>query len=532
PRLTVVSPILLALVVPAPARSQSQPSHPAAQVSERAIAAHLGYLADDALEGRAPGTRGERLSALYIAAQFRRLGLEPAGDTGTYFQHFAILGYRPSPPSAGSVDTAALAFGADFVARPSGGDTLLDLSAEAVFVGYGISAPAYRRDDYGATDVRGRIVVSLSGSPLAIDSSRTLGTYYGEDNYKRDEARRRGAAALLLLTHPARAAAWDSVSRRYHEPAWINAGGGDGLRLVGLLNPERANALARRNGATVAELARSADGGSLRPRSLGRIRLQTRGSIRARIQAMNVVGCLPGQAAGTGEVVLAGGHYDHLGIGPAVDGDSIYNGALDNASGTATLLAAAEALATSGVRPNRSVCFIAFGAEERGMLGSQAYVAAERNPGRIVAMLNIDGANLWGRTRDIAVLGDDQTTLGARFRSAVAAEGLSVTVHPIEVRQRFFFRSDHISFARAGIPSLFLRRGNQLVEGGVPLWEQRWQDYYGTRYHKPSDHVLSWHSPAGAAQQARVMVRVLLDVANDPERPAWEQASEFRALIP
>ncbi|MBI4500891.1 MAG: M20/M25/M40 family metallo-hydrolase [Gemmatimonadetes bacterium] len=333
---------------------------------------------------------------------------------------------------------------------------------------------------------------------------------------------------MLFAAHPDRGAVnWDSWSRRYLAFGWIRGDDPDPLKLVGLLHPTRADSLARGTGTSFEALARAADVTTFRPRSLGGIRLRTQGTIDQRVTAMNVVGCLPGQNR-QNEMVLLGGHYDHLGIGPAENGDSIYNGALDNASGTATLLGAAEALAASGVRPNRSICFIAFSAEERGLLGSQAFVARERNPGRIVAMVNIDGANVWGRTRDVAVLGADQSTLGETFRRAAAAEGLTVTVHPIEVRQRFYFRSDHISFARVGIPSLFVRRGKELEDGGAVVWQQRFDEYYGTRYHKPGDHILPWHTTTGTAQQARVMLRVALDVANDPGRPTWVEASEFR----
>ena len=509
--------------------AQSPASHPATMVSERIIDAHWRFLADDALEGRAAGSRGEWLAAQYIAAQFRRLGYTPAGDSGTYTQRFPLLRYRPGKPTTSAADSSALRFGVDFVARPTKGDTVVDMRLEAVFVGYGVVAPRYGRDDYRATDLRGKVAVVLTGNPLTIDSSRTLGTYYGEENYKRDEARRHGAVAVLFINHPARGAVrWDSVSRGYQNAAWLRDDP-DPVRLVGRLNPVRAASLARGAGTSFEALARTADATTFRPKSLGTVGLATRGTIEQRLTASNVIGCLPGQDR-QDEMVLLGGHYDHLGIGPAENGDSIYNGALDNASGTATLLGAVEALAASGARASRSVCFIAFSAEERGLLGSQAFVARERNPGRIVAMLNIDGANVWGRTSDIAVLGMDQSTLGEAFRRAASDEGLSVTVHPIEVRQRFYFRSDHLSFARVGIPSLFVRRGKELEEGGAARWQERFDEYYGTRYHKPGDNILPWHTTTGTAQQARVMLRVALDVANDPGRPTWVEASEFRGV--
>jgi Zn-dependent M28 family amino/carboxypeptidase len=249
----------------------------------------------------------------------------------------------------------------------------------------------------------------------------------------------------------------------------------------------------------------------------------------SRSTTSNVLGRWDGRGSLANEAVLIGGHYDHFGIGTPVAGDSIYNGALDNASGTAAVLTAAEAFVRSGVRPRRSIVFIGFTAEESGLLGSQALVARPAIPlNRIAAILNMDVMNLYGRTRDVSALGTDQSTLGAVFTRAAAAEGLKVTVNQDALVRGAYFRSDHFPFAKAGVPGTSIENGKDYVGQPPDYGSKMEEDYTEKRYHQPSDEVLPTFKYDGAVQQLHVIVRTAVAVANADQQPTWNKTSEFR----
>jgi Zn-dependent M28 family amino/carboxypeptidase len=243
----------------------------------------------------------------------------------------------------------------------------------------------------------------------------------------------------------------------------------------------------------------------------------------------NVLGRWPGRGALASEAVLIGGHYDHFGISAPVNGDSIYNGAEDNASGTAAVLTAAEAFARSGVRTGRSIVFIGFTAEEAGLLGSQALVAKPTIPlSRVAAILNLDVMNLYGQTRDVSALGLDQSSLGGVFERAAAAEGLKVSVNQDALLRGSYFRSDHFPFAKAGVPGTSIENGEQYVGQPGDYGRKKQEEYTEKRYHQPSDEVLPSFKYDGAVQQLHVIVRTAVDVANAASQPAWKKTSEFR----
>ena len=541
-RLTLVS---LGLVLAGASSSSAQiiASRPAERVA-RAVRAdvlrgHMEFLASDALEGRGTGARGGELAAKYIAAQFERLGLEPAGESGTWFQPIPLSGRRFTS-SLAATGGRALDVDSEFVAYLPEAEDSAAVTADVVFLGYGIVAPEAGWDDYRGADVTGKIVLTLAGSPAGQNSSlfrRPARTDYGTREYKVDEAARHGAAgAFVIYRQPypapwsAIAGAWLGEQLRLESPA---AAAPDSFRVAGWINDSAAARLIRQAGESLDSLAAAAR----RPGFVARpLALSLTALVRARtreVPTVNVLARLRGSAQAGGSVVL-GAHYDHLGTGRPVDGDSIYNGALDNASGTAGMLAIAEAFVAAGARPVRSVLFAAFGAEEAGLLGSAAFVARPTVPlAEISAMLNLDGLNVLVPTKDIAALGADLSSVDVPFRAAAAAEGYSLTPKdsPImreALEQDFFNRSDQASFARAGVPVAFLYFGDQV--GALPpgSGKERLDEYLQHRYHQPSDDL---HQPLdyeAGARSLRVFARTLLALTDAAAPAQWKQASPYR----
>jgi Zn-dependent M28 family amino/carboxypeptidase len=509
-------------------------SRVAAAVDPKVIRAHLEFLADDALEGRKPGTRGGALAARYIAAQFERLGLEPAGDSGSYYHRVPIITLTPSPTLRMLVPKPSdLSYRKDYVLWSMRNDSVVSATADLVFVGYGIIAPEYDWNDYRGVDVKNKIVVALVNDPGLRDSTIFRGailTYYGRWTYKIEEARRQGAAGILLVhttesaTYPWTTvqSSWTGPQVRIEEPA-------SSLLVAGWLSTEAATRLFREGGQDLAQLTERAATRGFQAVPLG-IKLEA--NIRSEVSRSatnNVMARLPGRGGLAKEAVLIGGHYDHFGIGAPVDGDSIYNGAEDNASGTAAVLAAAEAFVRSGAHTGRSIVFVAFTAEESGLLGSQALVVRPTIPlKQIAAILNLDGMNLYGRTWDVSALGLDQSSLGSIFERAARAEGLAVSINRDALLQGSYFRSDHFPFARAGVPGTSIENGERYLGKPAEYGHDQKSEYIAKRYHQPSDQVLPWFTYDGAVQQLRVIVRTAVAVASAPTQPVWNKTSEFR----
>lgn len=540
PRLT--RSLLSLVLLPAALAAQDPPAPAttvARDISPTAFMAHLRYLSDDALEGRAPGTRGGDLAAKYIAAQFERLGLTPAGDSGSWYHRVPIVTHDPTPrlwqtevPSGRT--GVGLTYKEDYVAWSMRNDTSVSIASGVVFAGYGITAPEERWNDFEGVDVKGKIVVVLVNDPGLFDPAIFRGkalTYYGRWTYKIEEAARQGAAGILIVhTDESATYGWATVTGswtgeqvRLEKPAtsllfagWITQGAARRLFTAGGLDLDTLSARAVHQGFRAVPLNMS----------LG---AEVRSVIR-RSETVNVAARRPGTGPHKAEAVLVGGHYDHLGFGPAVNGDSIYNGAVDNASGVAGVLALAEAFVRSGVRTDRSVVFMAFGAEESGLLGSGAYVERPTIPLReIAAVINIDGLELLGRTRDIGALGRNQSSLGATFNRAAESEGLRVRDNPDADLRGYFFRSDHFPFVRAGVPALSLEAGTDFVGRPAGWGKQRQDTYNADRYHQPGDEMLPEYGPDGARQALRVVARVAVAIANAPRQPTWNPGSEFQS---
>src|SRR2546428_4297588 len=504
-------------------------------VDTAAMDAHLRFLASDLLEGRAPATRGGRLAAAYVAAQFQTLGLEPAGANGTYFQPVALVGMTPHPAFAwGKTGSApdSLVYRDAFVAWGERPEVDIAATGDVVFVGYGIRAPEWQWDDYKGADLRGKVLLMLVNDPGLVDSTVFLGkvlTYYGRWTYKLEEAARQGAAgAIMIHTTESATYPWEVVRGSWSvEQFKLDQPRSPSLAFAGWVTEVSARMALAKAGLNLDSLSQAAARRDFHPLSTGltaAVRIQ---SALRRVESENVAARLPGRDQRlASQAVLITAHWDHKGIGPMVRGDSIYNGAEDNASGVATILGTAKALMQLP-RPARAILFIATTAEESGLLGSEAYVQHPLIPlAQTAAVLNLDVTSVRGATRDIGALGMDRSTLGPVFEAAARAESLNVASQP-DVRGAFF-RSDHFPFARAGVPALSIKPGIDFV-GRPKGWGEEQENIYNQqRYHQPSDEYRSSFRYDGLAQEVRVTVRTALAVANNPQLPRWLPSSELQ----
>ena len=518
-------------------RAAAPDARVAMMVRADALWAPLKVLSDDLLEGRGTARRGGDLAVLYLASRFQDLGLEPAGDSGTYLQHVPIVALNPSPTFAvtGGAPARELKYRDEYVAWAERPDTLVQVNAEVVFVGFGIAAPEWQWDDYKGVDLKGKILLMLVNDPGLRDSSIFRGkilTYYGRWTYKLEEAARRGAVGALLMHNDTMATyGWQTVKNSWSGEQIRLDNPPTSLAFAGWLPQPVTADLLRARGLDLAQLMAAAQRRDFRPVPTG---LEVAVTVRSALQRMatvNVLGRLPGRdPVLKDELVVVSAHWDHFGIGQPVNGDSILNGALDNASGVATMLGVADAFVRSGLRPGRSLLFAAVAAEESGLLGSSWLAAHPPVPiAKVAADLNVDGANLYGVTRDISAQGADQSSLGGVFERAASAERLRVIVDSMALLRGGFFRSDHFPFSKAGVPSLSWGTGNDFV-GKPPAWGTEQKELYNRiRYHQPADNLLPWYTVDGALQQARVLVRVAWAVAAAARQPAWNPSSEFAA---
>jgi Zn-dependent M28 family amino/carboxypeptidase len=516
-------------------RAPTPEAQVAAAIRGDVLWAHEKFLADDLLEGRGTGTRGAEIAAQYIASQFMALGLEPAGDNGTYFHQVAVVSLAPTATLAITGGAGPLRFRDDFVAWAERPEETVRSTGELVFAGFGIAAPEWSWDDYKGLDVHGKVLVILVNDPGLrnpdIFRGRIL-TYYGRWTYKLEEAARRGAAGVLLVHNDTMATyGWSTVVNSWTGDQVRLASTPPGLAFGGWIRQPVLAELFSARGLDLTQLMAQAARRDFRPVATGITVAVAVTSTLRRTNTVNVVGRLAGSdPALRDEAVLITAHYDHLGIGAPVRGDSIMNGAVDNASGVATILALADAFVRSGVRPRRSLVFVGFTGEEKGLLGSAAF--AERPPippALLAGILNIDPANLYGATRDIAALGTDQSSLGRAFEQAARAERLRVTIDSSSLLRGSFFRSDHFPLARIGVPGLSFESGSDFVGKPAGWGEEQASAYNRDRYHQPADELLPSYTPDGALQQARVLARTALLVGNATGQPTWSATSEFRA---
>lgn len=506
-----------------------------ARIQPHVIDAHLRYLAHPLLEGRAPGTRGGTLAMEYIRAQLQRLGLRPAG--GGHLQEVPMVGLTPHPALTFVTPQGPMEprYEEEYVLEAGVPRERVEVDAELVFVGYGIAAPEFGWDDFKDAELRGKVLLIRVNDPGTEATPDFFGgkalTYYGRWTYKLEEAARRGAAgALLIHTDESAGYGWNVIRTSNTGTQYDLAGDPQfPLQVRGWISHQTARGLLARAGFDFEALARDSENRGFRPLATGiRVRAAVRSEMEA-VRTANVVGLLPGSdPARAAEPVVLTSHYDHLGVREGADGERrIHPGAYDNASGVALLLTLAEAAAAMPSPPPRPLLFMSTTAEESGLLGAEWYA---RNPlfplPTTAAALNVDGANLRGRTTDITPLGTDRSSLGDAVRAAAREEGLELRPDP-HPEQGSFYRQDHFPLARAGVPSLAMDHG-LTFEGRPEGWGEKWyEEFIGQHYHQPSDSYAEGWDYAGAVQQGRVMLRTALAVAYGDGLPAWLPGAGF-----
>jgi len=503
------------------------------------IAAHIKFLSDDLLEGRAPSTRGGRLAASYLATQLATLGYGPAGDKGTYFQDVAILESVVSPSFTLTAGKGTpFTYRQDVVAFTGRQEPRVRVDGELVFVGHGIVAPEYKWNDYGGIDMKGKVaLVMVNDPPATADEPQLFGgramTYYGRWTYKYEEAARQGAVGAVLIHTPESATyPWQVVQSSWTGTLYSlpPSAGEPTLALKAWVTNDAATEIVRRAGKDLDSLRAAALKRGTAPQPLG---ISVSATIDQKVLqkiSQNVIGVLPGTNPQEGIIFSA--HYDHLGMaepkpGEPADVDRIYNGAIDNASGDAGTLEIAQAFARARTRPRRSVYVMFPTAEESGLLGSAWFAAHPALPASAwAANINIDGLNFAGPARDIVLLGAERSSIGT-VASELAARHQRVVGADPEPERGYFFRSDHFSLAKVGIPAVSIGEPVDFI-GKDPGFAKRVHDEYNEkRYHQPSDEFQQDWNYAGAVQDMRLLAELGWRLANDPAMATYNPNEQF-----
>jgi len=550
----VVSVVLVGMTMSgilalAPLAGQSRVPFP--PIDAVALLAHTRTLASAEFEGRAPGTKGEERTVAYIADQFRKYGLEPAAADGSYFQQVPLVGITPDPrtelvvtgnPSV-SGPPLRLAYKDDVVAwsRRMVDTVTLDRS-ELVFVGYGVQAPEFKWDDYKGTDLKGKTLVFLIGDPPVPDPAhptrldpRVFGgqamTYYGRWTYKFEMAEKMGAAGALIIHETASAGyPFSVVQVKVGEQFDIARRDRNMSRaaIEGWLSLEAAGKLLAQAGTRLDTLKKAALDRGFRPVPLGLSASMTlRNTVRT-VDSRNVLAKLPGSdAASRGEYVLYTAHWDAFGIGAPLHGDPVYHGAVDNGVAVAGLLEIARAYAQLPVRPRRTMVFLSVTAEEQLMLGSEYYAANPVYPlDRTLAVVNLEMLNVHGRTRDLTVVGLGTSDLDDTARQVASEQGRRLKPDP-EPERGMYYRSDHFSFARRGVPAFEPDHGDEFIGKPAGYGLQVRKDFFDNLYHKPTDTVKPDWDLSGGVEDLQLYWMVGYRVAQGEKYPQWKPGAEF-----
>ncbi len=507
---------------------------------EKTLRSHIRFLADDLLEGRAPGSRGDQLAQRYIAGRFEALGLEPGAPGGGWFQKVPLVGVDARVPAEAvfrkGSESLAIRYKEDFIAASGAArDRTGFQNAEVVFAGYGMTAPEFQWDDFKGADLRGKVLLIMNNDPSSSPDLFAGETrlYYGRWDYKYEEAARKGAAAAIIIhTTPSAGYPWQVVQTSWTgEQFELRGESGPRLEVQAWATEESARRIAKLGGFDLDELRRRAEARDFRPVPLGvTLSLAVENRLRE-VDSANVLGLLKGSDETLArEVIVYTAHHDHLGMAEEAKpgADRIYNGAVDNASGVAALLLLAERFAGLPGKPARSALFAAVAAEEQGLLGS-LHLAKHPpvHPGFIAANLNIDGINILGRTRDVTAVGFGKSTLDDLIRKAAAAQGREVKPDQFPDRG-FFYRSDQFSFAKIGVPGVYLDSGLDFI-GRPPGWgKAKLEEWEKTHYHQVSDEYRDDWDLSGALEDIEVLFEVGRGVASG-DLPAWKPGDEFEA---
>jgi Zn-dependent M28 family amino/carboxypeptidase len=508
--------------------------------SEAALLRRIEVLSHDSMEGRAPGTPGEERTVRYLESEFRAMGLAPGNPDGTYIQNVPLVGITPRVTASLRVNGRAIPLQGtrDFIASSRRVAPAVSVqNSDLVFVGYGIVAPEYGWDDYREVDVTGKTIVMLVNDPgyATQDESLFRGrsmTYYGRWTYKYEIAAEKGAAAAIIIheTGPA-GYPFEVLSSGFQRENFDIKSPDDNMSRVAVQawmpEPAIRNFMSQM-GHDFDQLKQAALQQDFRPVDLGaQVSFDLRQETRE-VQSRNVVAKLEGSRR-PDEYVVYTAHWDHLGMDESLPGDKIFNGALDNASGTATMLEIAEAFTALPERPDRSILFLAVTAEERGLLGAKYYAENPLYPlEKTVANINIDGINQWGRTEDIVVVGHGNSTLDEVLAEAAATQNRRLEPDA-EPEKGFYYRSDHFEFAKQGVPALYTDAGTLYIGRPGDYGQRKRDEYTANDYHKVGDEIKPDWDLSGAIEDAQLMFQVGYRVSQRAAFPEWSPGNEFRA---
>jgi Zn-dependent M28 family amino/carboxypeptidase len=510
------------------------------KIDPERIRAHVRFLSHDLLEGRGTGQRGGDIAAEYIAAQFALYGLKPAGDSGTYLQKVPMVGITPEPETTFSLvaprsDARNLTPLDEYVAYDQTQQPRSDVDAEIVYVGYGIEAPEYKWDDYKGTDVRGKVLLMLVNEPPSDDVKFFKGkalTYYGRWTYKYEEAARKGAVGVILIHQTEMASyPWEVVrNSNSGEKSYLKLDGTPKLKVASWVQVAVAKQMAATAGMDLDKMMADARSRDFHPVTLPmKLKAHMVSKIRP-VESNNVLAMLLGSDSRLkGEAVMYTAHYDHLGIRPDMPGDNIYNGANDNATGCGILLELARAYSEAAQRPRRSILFASVTAEEQGLLGSEYLGKHPPIPaGKISLDLNYDDVPPLGSPEEVEVSGSERTTFYPEIEAM--AKTFRLKIRPDSRPEAgHYYRSDHFSLARVGIPAFSVNEGTKYKGHDAAWGMQQAEEYTSKHYHQPSDEYHPSMDFTGDAAMARFGFALGWEAASQAKLVGWQKGDEFEA---